>query len=250
MGLLDALNGLSSNEPVTLTGKAAQDYMEKEMGEKVPSGVGVMILPPDEAPSTPELAADPIPPEVLPTLPKEIQEAAAKITPVEAKAVVEGSKGGRKCGNCGLSGHNKKTCPGTSEVAHASEPVAVEPEAPIAIISSSDNITADTESPVPNEYTLFVDVDTHGVDAKDLDPYIDNLMAAICKEYECVDPRWVPSEHPMAYARWKGCLTQLAKLSPPEPGTYFVRNVRESDFRQVVVEALRPLCTVFVRGRY
>jgi hypothetical protein len=96
---------------------------------------------------------------------------------------------------------------------------------------------------------LFVDVVCSGVNPTPLEPYVNGLVQKICAEADVADLRFAPGDNPLGFGRWKGALAAAVRQSPPEPGEYLLLDVRESEIRQVVVEALQPLCTRVVRGR-
>ncbi len=95
---------------------------------------------------------------------------------------------------------------------------------------------------------LIVDARVEGLDAMPLDAYIAKVCAVLSTEYKAADLRCAPKDSPLAYGGWKGALAALVAAEPPAPGVYTLADVRESEVRQVVVEALKPLCSTFIRG--
>lgn len=104
-------------------------------------------------------------------------------------------------------------------------------------------------SEIRNGIEIYVDVLLAGITAGDLEPYIAARCEALAKKGGVADIRFAAHDHPLAFGRWKGALAAAVKADPPAPGAYLVTDVRESEIRQVVVEALRPLCASYVRGR-
>jgi hypothetical protein len=102
--------------------------------------------------------------------------------------------------------------------------------------------------PEPTPLCVYVDC-VPNTATLDLDVYIAELVATIAKKFNVDDIRWVTDKNnPIAYAGWKGALAAAVKVAPPAPGDYFVRS--DSEFAQIVIEAIKPLTTAgnFVRG--
>ncbi len=178
----------------------------------------VSVLPPD-APKAGESGpiAEPIPPAELATMSPAIQEAHAEVMARQASAP-EGKKRGRP----------KKTT-------HTTAPEAVEAIAP------------DTTAPsAPAGIHLFVDVTVDGIPTTSLDPLITTLCDALCERFSVSDIRCGDGD--LGFGKWKGALAALVRANPPPPGAYSLSYVRESEIKQVVLEALRPACATVVRG--
>ena len=47
--------------------------------------------------------------------------------------------------------------------------------------------------------------------------------------------------------KWKGALTALARRTPPPAGTYMI-SARGREVAEIVADALRPMCGLYVRG--
>lgn len=84
---------------------------------------------------------------------------------------------------------------------------------------------------------LFVD-SYPSVPVESLNGYVAGLLATIEAHYHAPDIRLAAD---LGFGKWKGALASLAKETPPPPGSYFV-STKTSEFAQVVVEALTPLC--------
>lgn len=97
--------------------------------------------------------------------------------------------------------------------------------------------------------TLQVDVITAGFTSVDLESYVAQKCRALEKEFGAVDIRCAPADSALGFGKWKGALAALVRDEPPAPGVYLLNDVRGSEIREVVVEALRPLCAAYVRGR-
>lgn len=95
---------------------------------------------------------------------------------------------------------------------------------------------------------LFVDVRTDGVALNDLEAYCAQCVSQLQQHFQIDDLRGAPQDHPLAFGRWRPALAALVKAQPPPPGCYALNYVGESEYRQVIVETLRPQCNAFVRG--
>ncbi len=98
---------------------------------------------------------------------------------------------------------------------------------------------------------LYTDVSFGGTSNEqvdDLEAYVRACCVTLETEFRVPDIRCA-GEGALAFGKWKGFLASLVRSQPPVPGRYALDGVRESEIRQVVVEALIPLCTVVVRGR-
>lgn len=95
---------------------------------------------------------------------------------------------------------------------------------------------------------LYVDCVVEGVESRSLDAYVQELCDELVAKHPGVqDIRSATGEHPLSFGKWKGVLAAFVRVRPPEPGAYYV-HVEGSEVRQVVVEALKPSCRVYVRG--
>lgn len=195
------------------------------------------VNPPD-AVVDPSKAAEPIPAETLATMSPEIQAAAALFPPPEIQAQVttvviptsneittvtteqnEPKKRGRKPGS-----------KNASRVERGEEKVTVLGD-------------------VLETLELYVDCSVTGVYTSPLDGYITGKCRELEQRFGAADLRCAPMDSPLAYNKWKGALAALVRNEPPPVYRYTLDDVRESEIKQVVVEALKPMCGVFVRGR-
>jgi hypothetical protein len=96
--------------------------------------------------------------------------------------------------------------------------------------------------------TLYVDCLVEGAEVESLDAYVAERVAeAHGYDDKCIDIRAASSESPLGYGKWKGVLAALVRATPPAAGAYTL-HVEGSEVRQVIAEALKPVCTVYVRG--
>jgi len=96
---------------------------------------------------------------------------------------------------------------------------------------------------------LYVDVlFEKGEQPISLDTYINDMVRTIEQKANVPDLRCAPDKHEIAFGRWKGYLAACIRFDPPKPGAYIVHGVTSSEIKQVVVEALVPMCDVVVRG--
>jgi CRISPR/Cas system-associated exonuclease Cas4 (RecB family) len=147
------------------------------------------------------------------------------------------------------------------EIAKAAEPFIVEgaqASGMNAALPASETPkktrTKKTDSSEPqivtdNGLQLFVDCVVEGHKTTSLDAYIEGLHETIRKSFGVQDLRNANDKNsPLAFGGWKGVLASLVKTDPPSSGAYSVFDVRESEVKQVVVEALKPLCAMYARG--
>lgn len=191
-----------------------------ENSSRLPSGNVVHIgckpgvLPPDAPASSPTTNAAPVPPEALATLPADV------------KSIVEAH---------GVTG--PATAPETAtEKRGRGRPPG----------KKSENLGATIGDATTRE--LFVDCVVKGRVTVDLSAYIEKMCTDLATTYKAADIRCAPSDSPLSFGKWKGAFAAAIRENPPENGTYVLHGVRESEIKQVVVETLEPLCTVFVRG--
>jgi hypothetical protein len=99
---------------------------------------------------------------------------------------------------------------------------------------------------------LFVDctieAGSHIVVTAPLEPYVDKLCNDLAAQFKAADIRCASKDSPLSYGGWKGALAALIRNNPPAHGCYTLRDVRESEIKAVVVETLKPLCAMFIRG--
>jgi len=237
--------------PVMVTGPAAQVLVPD-----APVGAGVItsatqaqaaqsvaaqlgILPPD-APKSGQSApaATPIPPEQLATMSPAIQQAAAAVAPAPAPVAVA------------FENTVANAPPATAPVAPAAPPEKKstrKPREPKATPPGGIG-TSPSGPPLPGGIIIMVDAVVAGLDAKPLEPFVDDMLDEISIDNNRgIDVRCAAEDSPLAFGKWKGVLATFAKSNPPPAGVYTL-HVEGSEARQVVAEALRPLCAVYIRG--
>lgn len=101
--------------------------------------------------------------------------------------------------------------------------------------------------PAGSGLALFVDCMVEGADTDSLQDYVDQLVGQLCDGLKVTDLRCAPDDSPLAFGKWKGILATFAKSSPPPAGAYSLL-MEGSEIRACVVEALRGLCTTYVKG--
>ena len=195
-------------------------HLTPENSSRLPSGdvmhIGCKpgVLPPDAPTSSSATNAAPVPPEALAALPTDV------------KAIVEA--------------HGATSTTTAPETATEKRGRGRPPG------KKSENLGATIGDATMRE--LFVDCVVKGRVTVDLSAYIEKMCADLATTYKAVDIRCAPSDSPLSFGKWKGALAAAIRENPPENGTYVLHGVRESEIKQVVVETLEPLCTVFVRG--
>jgi hypothetical protein len=224
------------------------------------------IIPPDAAKSEGSNSAAPLPASA--NVAPEIREAAEAIGAVEkpldgAPSAPEGKiKRGRR---------TKAEIEAAKACESASTPVVmtVQTSAPANGVTTAvvRNVQAEVEKaleesflgedPKPN-YTLavsglvlFVDCVAEGLTIQPyqaLEFYVQDACNTLAKQFNAADIRCASKDSPLSYGGWKGALAALIRNNPPAPGCYTLRDVRESEIKAVVVETLKPLCAMFVRG--
>lgn len=80
-----------------------------------------------------------------------------------------------------------------------------------------------------------------------LDTYVDTLCATLATQADLPDIRCAQGDSPLGFGKWKGAIAAIAKKTPPPAGTYAI-DARGREIAEVVADALRPACTLFVRG--
>lgn len=71
-----------------------------------------------------------------------------------------------------------------------------------------------------------------------LDAYIRSKCEELAAAEGAADIRCAPDGSALAFGKWKGALAALVKENPPAPALYVTYGVRESEVKQVVLEAL------------
>jgi hypothetical protein len=132
----------------------------------------------------------------------------------------------------------------------APTPVQAAPVAPTPVQAAPVAPTpVQAPSATPAGIELYVDVIVKGFGVQDLDPWISAICAELAKTANLQDIRLADAQHSLGFGRWKAALGAAIKQFPPKPGAYYLADVRESEVRQVALEALSNVCTKFVRGR-
>lgn len=223
---------------VTLTGQAAQDYAAKTNMGPIPQGSGIMtsaaavqaagVQPPDVPQSgATGPTAKAVPPEVVPTLPPAVQAVlATQIAPLPVPSAPPPAQ----------------TAP-LPEAPPAEKPKRGRPrkaaEAPATPATIAEPGAASLE--------LYVDCVAEGLEATSLAPYVEQLCEALCAQFKATDVRCAAEDTPLAFGKWKGVLASMTRACPPPAGAYTLL-IEGSELRQVVAEALRGKCAVYVRG--
>jgi hypothetical protein len=252
---------VANSAPVTRTDIDAEKEKLKaeEAGKTPPPPVNkAAVVPPDAPASTPPTSAAPIPAGTV--LSPAVAEAAKDFAPVVESVVVTAPVTANEAPPAAAPKtrtRKAKEAPVTAP-APASPPPAVEPQDAPAAAEGALDTSPDTEpfehgpAPImpsaPIGITLYVDCRVEGIMTLTLDAYINKLTGVLCAQFGAADLRCAPSDSPLGFGKWKGALAALVREKLPPPGNYAINDVRESEFRQVVVEALRPACMVFVRG--
>jgi len=241
---------------VYLTGQQAQQYGQAT-GSEVPPLAGVQtshraavaagVLPGDvPASGTTGPAAKPIAPETLLSMPAPIQAAhqqmfppaAASPPPVPAMpAPAPAPAPLPPAAYIGPSGTGMATAAGATPQPAAEQPT----EKPKRTRRAKASSTATAG------LVLYVDCISEGVDAEPLDEYVQELCDQLCTQFKAVDIRVAGDDTPLAFGKWKGVLSGFVRARPPKTGSYYVM-IEGSEIKQIVVEALRPLCAAYVRG--
>lgn len=99
---------------------------------------------------------------------------------------------------------------------------------------------------------IFVNAIPQTSPYESLAPYVDQLCAAMVAHFKLeglvADIRCAPkSIDQLSFGAWKGALAAFARAQPPASGTY-VAHSRGNEAIEIVVEALRPACTLYVVG--
>ena len=103
-------------------------------------------------------------------------------------------------------------------------------------------------APVERGVSLYVDmVFEKGPQPTLLEDWYLDIVRTLQEKAGLTDLRYAPNDHDLAYGRWRGALSAVVIANPLPPGEYLFRGVGESDVKQVVLEALAPLCARVVR---
>lgn len=96
---------------------------------------------------------------------------------------------------------------------------------------------------------LFVDTLVEGLVVDPLDSYVFQSCVAVMRACGLEgDIRIAPAQSALGYGKWKGELTAYVQSAPPPAGVYSLTFLRDNEVKQVVAEALRAVCTTYVRG--
>jgi hypothetical protein len=97
----------------------------------------------------------------------------------------------------------------------------------------------------PEGFTLLVNAITESP-ATSLRAYIDDLHTSVRSILSDKADVRVSTDERVSFGKWKVALGDLARQRPPAPGTYVIHTADEVD--ECVVNALRPLATLYARG--
>lgn len=214
-------------------------FLKKESEPTVTPARAEGINPPDGN-VDPAKAAAPLPEEVLATMPPEIKAAAAPFQPPLPTVQHE------PMGGSVTEALEKKK---RGRPAKVKAEVTREEVAAAVKESIIPYVGREAATPFANGRELYVDVIMSGIPSTDLDGYIRGACKKLEENFAVVDIRCAPQDNPLGYMKWRGVLAAYVREFPPGPGVYHISDVRESEIKQIVVEALNPLCQVFVRGR-
>lgn len=199
------------------------------------------LAPPDQPAITPEKSASPIP-ENLDVAP-EIKDAAREMGLLE-KAPEPTPEPEKKTRKPRAAKEAPKEAP--KDEPKAPEMPSKAPEQASEAESKPTGVWAYGEGLV-----LFVDVRFEtptGKGIRLLDEVLSQALAELCQEYGVRDIRFAPKDSPLAYGGWKGALAAWLRTHCPQSGHWLINDVSESEIKQVAIEALKPACSLFVRG--
>lgn len=247
------------------------------------------VLPPDAPASDFAKSAQRVPDESMGILPPEIRARAVAhaaavdaakpdtvTTKVEATELDSTPAGGtvteekgRKCGVCGKTGHNARSCyekktaaPGDS-AAQTGIPLlthkAEEAPASTAVATAATSAAAlpggvqaggpgmnNTE--VSQGICIYVDCYVEGITTTPLDAYIADKCKQLAAAARLEDIRFADQANALGFNKWRGALAAAVEADLPPPGNYSLMFVREDDFKQVAFAALKGHCALIVRG--
>jgi hypothetical protein len=137
------------------------------------------------------------------------------------------------------------------EIQRAAQEVAPSQEASLfaPVIQTQDRVLEKMVSfdPGQSAFELYVDCVVSGVETQDLWPILAETIEGIESTHGLGDLRSAPKSHELAYGAWKGALTLAVKCLNLE-GRYHLRHVKESEYKQIAVEALSAKAGLLVRG--
>lgn len=147
----------------------------------------------------------------------------------------------------GCKGAKPEAPPAAEAKAEALAPVEPKKRGRPAKSSEAKQEAANTPKEAKKGFELYVNCIPDGEKYDLLDDYVRELTQAIEQKFNVVDIRFTEnSDHPLAFARWKGYLANLARQALPEgPQVAFTEG---NELTQVVVEAILPHATKRVRG--
>jgi hypothetical protein len=214
MGLFDnvkkPVNKPQASPAKEIEAAKAQLLEEEQRAINAFAPVSKGVVPPDVLPNT--RIAEPIPAEELSRFSPEIQRAAQEVAPSQEASLFTPKK-----------------------------------ETPV--IQTQDRVLEKQVSFDPGQtaFELYVDCVVSGVETQDLWPILAETIEGIESTHGLVDLRAAPKNHDLAYGAWKGALTLAVKCLPLE-GRYHLRHVKESEYKQIAVEALSAKAGLLVRG--
>jgi hypothetical protein len=179
---------------------------------------------------------------------------------VQAGAGADTESSGRKCSHCKEPGHTAPKCPKkAAEAAQAQQSLPMQPAVDGQVLATPTKAEVQTAAGViaeafagPTGIELFVDCVVEGVELKSLDRYIDEKNRTLAEAAKLPeggrDIRFAGPDTALGFMKWKGALTALIKSDLPPPGRYNLMFVAEDELRQCAVAALKPHCSVYVRG--
>lgn len=231
------------------------------------------VNPPDAAKSEPPKSAEPIPADALSVMPPSIQEAAKAFLSIPADVVERQAKLDEASVSADRSApvdapkkrtlrKSTPTVP-VSQDPHGSMPLAaVEVHVTPAPVPAAQMISAPVATMTAPQVaskpwfssscgiTVLADVVYEGFGGvADLEPYVRGMLSKMEKAYKVPDVRAADGQHDLSFGKWKGLLAAGTRAEPPAAGIYRLADVRESEPRQVVLEALRGMGAAVVRGR-
>jgi hypothetical protein len=213
------------------------------------------ITPPDAPAPTAEQIADAVPLEQRSGLAGALRLSAdAHADAVEApKAAEPPAEPKRKRG---------RPSKAEQEARKVGEPVTDTQAAPAGlVVTDSAPVQVPPDAPAGRQYSapdgglhVFADVDLAVLPPQmrgmiePLENYLENVSRKLCEAAGIPDLRCAPSDNPLGFGKWKGALAGAIRAVPPESGWYTLSWVAEDERKQVLLDTLRPLATMLVRG--
>lgn len=244
---------------VMLTGQQAQQYAAATGAGPIPQGAGIQtsharaaeagVLSDDSPPSgATGPIAKPIPPESLATMPEPIRAAhTAVFPPADPLAGVIAAAPSPAMPPAAAP----TTAPADEPEAKRGRGRPRKPKSDPAEPAETGDAVASSPAPAPAAtavgIALYVDCVVAGIATMPLELYVDRACAALCAQFKAQDVRCGPEDSPLGFGRWKGALAGYVRAFPPLAGAYTLLT-EGSEVRQVVAEALRPLCATYTRG--